>query len=42
VVFAAARRSAFLFCASGVSGGIFPSGGSTINEVRLLPTTFLP
>ena len=28
------RISARFFCASGVSGGIFPSGGSTISEVR--------
>ena len=35
----AARASAILFCASGVNGGILPSGGSTISEVRLVETT---
>ena len=29
-----AARSVMRFCAAGVSGGIRPSGGSTINEVR--------
>jgi hypothetical protein len=30
------------FRPAGVKGGILPSGGSTISEVRLLATTFVP
>src|ERR1700730_8481151 len=37
---ASAARSACRFCASGVSGGIFPSGGSVIKDVRRSGTTF--
>jgi hypothetical protein len=28
--------------AAGISGGIFPSGGSTISDVRLVPTVVVP
>ena len=36
---ASLRHGRPLFCASGVNGGILPSGGSTMSEVRLVDTT---
>src|SRR5437899_12830929 len=40
--FALSARAAAAFCASGVKGGTFPSGGSTTSDVRLVGTTFVP
>ena len=39
---ASARRAAARSFASAVRGGIFPSGGSTIKEVRAVLTGFFP
>ena len=38
----AAARASARCCASGVSDGTRPSGGSTTSDVRLVPTTFVP
>jgi hypothetical protein len=37
----AAATASARFCASGVKGGILPSGGSTISDVRKVPMTLL-